>query len=57
MNPRELAAVLGGLRELQTIYEDFGGWPEEIADVLTDGGTFEALTTEEISELCERLNQ
>lgn len=53
----ELAAVLAGLRLLQNHLKEPG--IEElgvVADILTNGGTLEPLSVEEINALCERLN-
>ncbi len=54
-DPRELAAVLAGLRLIQCHAND--GYTEEpIADVATNGGTLTPLDATEIDALCERLN-
>jgi hypothetical protein len=51
LNSQELAAVLAGLRMLQS-----HGCPEDLQDIATDGGKTAVLTEEQIDELCEKLN-
>lgn len=53
MNDRELAAVLAGLRMLQSIAE----WPEEITDIAEDLGRFKPLSNTEIDDLCTMLGE
>ena len=55
LSPRELAAVLGGLRLLQSAPRPDREEPF-LSEVLTDGGTFDPLTETEIETLCQRLN-
>lgn len=60
LDARELAAILAGLRSLANcvIADDESDMTsEEIGDVATEGGTFEALNVEEIDALCERINR
>ncbi len=61
LDPRELAAVLSGLRMLQ---EDMAAeardgvdYAEVAGTILTDGGTLKPVTITEIDKLCERLNR
>jgi len=57
LNQKELAAVLAGLRMLQSVsLKNDGLLPVEFADIMTDGGSFEGLDDIEIDELCQRLN-
>lgn len=59
-NKRETAAILAGLRLLQTEQEwhgsDFDGKFSGIAEITTNGGEFDALGHAEIDALCERIN-
>ena len=56
LNERELAAILTGLRLLQTELdrEDLSA---EMEDTFTNNDIFEPLTADEIDDLCEKLNQ
>ena len=56
VNHRELAAILAGLRLHQNRLQRHD-MAEGINDIATDGGTLEALSRDEVGELCERLNQ
>ena len=57
MKGRELATVLAALRVYQQQLEMNGGAPpQDVADVATNVFEFEAMSAEEIDELCERLN-
>lgn len=51
----DLAAILAGLRNLQ-LDLDRGTLPAGIGDVLTNGGETCAPSSDEIDELCERIN-
>ncbi len=54
---RETATILAALRYWQSMLDEYDGtisMPEY--DVATDMGKFDALTIEEIDDLCERLN-
>ncbi len=53
MNERERATVLAALRSWQ---RDPGPRPKDLIDIATNGSKHEALTVEQIDELCERLN-
>jgi hypothetical protein len=57
LTPRELAAILAGLRMAQARAGD--GWPEDGSSyrlIASDGGRFEPLTVAEIEVLCDRVN-
>jgi len=59
LNDREISAVLAGLRMLQYAIDNatsYGGLHEDIIDISSNGGTLEPLGSEEIDELCERVN-
>ena len=56
VNHRELATILAGLRLHQNRLQRHD-MAEGINDIATDGGTLEALSVDEVGELCERLNQ
>lgn len=54
---QELATVLAALRCYQQVRSQCGGdIPEDLQDIADNGGTLEALETDEIDGLCERLN-
>jgi hypothetical protein len=53
-NPRQLAAVLAGLRLLQQHREQKRDLPDGIVEILEDAGA--PLTTREIDDLCEEIN-
>lgn len=55
LSDRELAAVLAGLRMLETAAEEHT-LDDDIEDILTNGDAFEPLDPDEIEALCERLN-
>lgn len=60
LDPRELGAILAGLRMLAncTIADDESDMTsDEILDIATEGGTFEALNVIETDALCERINR
>jgi hypothetical protein len=61
MNTREHATVLAALRYWQRIISSYpygdGSLPSPEEDVATNGGDVEALGSEEIDDLCERINQ
>lgn len=53
----ELNAVLAGLRLLQArVTPGSSRSAMDVIDILTDEGTDDPLTTEEIDRLCERIN-
>lgn len=56
LSARERAAVLAGLRLLQSYLADDLRAPEGIDLILTDGGAFRPLSIEAIDDLCARLN-
>ena len=57
LTPRELAAVLCGLRCLQAFWlKDHEPDMKALASILTDGWTLAPVTSAEIDQLCERLN-
>lgn len=61
IDPRESAAILAGLRLLQALRNDEittkdADMDVAIDDIESDGGNFEVLTSDEIDELCERVN-
>jgi len=53
--PEQRSAVLAGLRQLQVSREQ-GGLSGDIDSVLTDGGTLEGLSNQEINDLCKEIN-
>ena len=55
LTPQQLAAVLAGLRLLQRDLIDTGE-TSRIADVLTDDGSFERITSDEVDDLCDLIN-
>ena len=57
MTERELATVLAALRVYQQQLEMNGGAPpQDVEDIATNVFEFEPMPSEEIGELCERLN-
>lgn len=53
-NERELATILAALRCYQATDDGHGNL--SLYDIATNGGTLDALTLDEIDELCERIN-
>jgi len=55
---RELAAILAGLRlyQAERLQDTDSAAGEAIREIATDAGLFEPLSSDEIGELCERLN-
>ena len=57
MKGRELATVLAALRVYQQQLEMNGGAPpQDVEDIATNVFEFEPMSSEEIDELCERMN-
>jgi hypothetical protein len=56
MNHRELSTVLAALHYWQRTIIDYGGPVGPESDIADDGGSIVALTADEITSLCERLN-
>ena len=57
LSPRDLATVLAALRCLQQVLAECGGdLPDDLLNIATDGDSFERLETDEIDDLCERIN-
>lgn len=62
LNQAELAAVLTGLRFLQTTWNDedplepFYNLPPGLDDIVSDGGSLEPLTPDQLDSVCERIN-
>lgn len=54
MTPRELATVLAALRTRQ--WDLKNGESSDLDAIATNHGAFDALSLEEIDDLCERLN-
>lgn len=55
LTPQQLAAVLAGLRLLQRdLIENVE--TSHVDEVLTDGGSFERITSDEVDDLCELIN-
>ena len=52
LQPRQMAAILAGLRILQYTV----AVPQEINEILTNGGTTDPLSLGEIDALCEQIN-
>lgn len=55
LSAREQAAVLAGLRLIQAIETE--NLSQDIMDIMTDGGTLNALAPDDIDELCTRINR
>lgn len=52
LSAREVATILAALRQYQRgTYHRL-----ELEEIATNGGEFEALTADEIDELCQRIN-
>ncbi len=51
---REITSILAGLRLLQST--PFHQLPDDILQIVTDGGILEALSNDEIDDLCEKIN-
>ena len=56
LNDRELAAVWAGLRFLQNRLDGRGS-DEEVWEIYTDESSSGGLNSEQIDNLCERLNK
>jgi hypothetical protein len=56
LSDRELAVILGALREYQNRGADKAKMDTELHSIYTNGGEFACLTYEEVDELCIRLN-
>jgi hypothetical protein len=57
LNEREHATVIAALRCFEQVSEQCGGdLTEDLADLATVGGKFEAMDLDEIDDLCVRLN-
>lgn len=54
LDVKEIAAVLAGLRLLQTHYGELKG--TGIEDIFTNGGEFRGLGYYDIDALCQRIN-
>lgn len=58
LDARERATVLAALRCYQQVRAECGGdIPDDLQDIADDGGTIEALESDDIDALCERINQ
>lgn len=55
LNLRKTSAILAGLRLLQHYLDPVPGGTN-VEDILTNDGTHDALSVEEINELCEGIN-
>jgi hypothetical protein len=57
LTPRELAIVLAALRCYQQVYDSCDGdLTDDVQEIATNSGEFEAMNLAEIDDLCERLN-
>ena len=56
LDPRELAAVLAGLRLVQRELPRSEFLPQGVHDIFDDGGTIQPLDEDEIDALCETIN-
>lgn len=59
LSNEELGAVLAGLRTLQEMMieqPDGVRFKFAFSEIMTDGGSIEPLTVEEIDELCQKIN-